>query len=69
MGTVDFLLNSVLFCCEPLWFLFVSKNYMWWMLFGLVFSLYTVIGFIFFLDESPLFLLKRGEKEKAEKII
>jgi len=36
---------------------------------GVVLGIISFLGTIIFLDESPLYLLRRGEVEKAEKII
>lgn len=30
---------------------------------------YSILGFIFFVDESPLWLLKKGQTQKADAII
>lgn len=47
----------------------VSKDYMLITQIGVVFGFISFIGIVCFLDESPLYLLRIGEVEKAEKII
>ena len=36
---------------------------------GIIFGIISSAGVLFFLDESPLFLLKTGQIDKAEKIV
>jgi len=48
---------------------FMSKEYMLITQVGIVFGTISFIGVVCFLDESPLYLLRIGEVEKAEKII
>ena len=47
----------------------VAKEYMLITQIGVVFGIISFIGVVCFLDESPLYLLRTGEEEKAEKII
>jgi len=49
--------------------LFLSKNYVWLFYIGAAINITAMFGFIFFLDESPLFLYNKGKVEKADKIL
>ena len=49
--------------------MFISNNYRYWMINGLLLNSYALLGLTFYLDESPLWLLKKGYKERAEKVI
>ena len=48
---------------------FVAKEYMLITEIGVVFGIISFLGVVCFLDESPLYLLRIGEVERAEKII
>ena len=47
----------------------VSKDYLLITQIGVMFGIISFFGVVCFLDESPLYLLRIGEVEKAEKII
>ena len=53
----------------PYFFLVISKNYIWVLAIGAVLNLISVAGFIFFLDESPLFLYGMNRNEEADRIL
>jgi MFS family permease len=69
IGTFDNIILTVLWGVEPLYFLYVSKNYVWLMAIGASANAVAICGFIFFLEESPLYLYNRKENEKADKIV
>lgn len=69
VGTLDNIVHTLLCGALPLYFLFLSKNYVWLFFIGAAMNITAVCGFIFFLDESPLYLYNKGEIEKADKIV
>lgn len=52
-----------------MFFLFVSKNYVWLLIIGASMNFFSFLGFLFFLDESPLYLYNKHENEKADMIV
>lgn len=69
VGTGNSVIHTFLCGALPLYFLFVSKNYVWLFVIGASMNIISVCGFLFFLDESPLYLYNKGEHEKAEKVV
>jgi MFS family permease len=59
IGTFDNIMHAVLWGVEPLYFLYVSKNYVWLMAIGASANMLAILGFIFFLEESPCYLYSR----------
>ena len=69
VGTINNVVHTLLSGALPLYFLFLSKNYVWLFWIGASMNIIAVCGFIFFLDESPLYLYSKGEHDKADKIV
>ena len=69
IGTLDNIIHCVLWGTLPLYFLYVSKNYVGLLVIGASMNILALIGFVFFLDESPLYLYNKRENEKADKIV
>ncbi len=62
MGTIAAIL-------VPLYFIYISKDYRWLFAISVTLNLVAVAGFVFFLDESPLYLYSKGETDKADEIV
>jgi len=60
VGTLDSLIHCSLWVAIPLYFLLISKNYEWLFVVGASMNFLTVLGFFFFMDESPLFLYNKN---------
>lgn len=67
IGTLFSLLEALCQINTALYFKFISQNYFWYALTGLVFSLVSVLGTLIFVDESLLFLLKTNKIVEANK--
>ena len=61
VGTLNNIMHTFLCGVLPLYFLFVSKDYVWLFVIGASMNLVAVSGFVFFLDESPLYLYNKGK--------
>lgn len=69
VGTAGNIIHTILCGVLPLYFLYVSKNYVWLFVIGASMNSFAVCGFLFFIDESPLYLYNKGEHEKADKVV
>ncbi len=61
IGTFDSIIHCIAWGLTPFYFIYVSKNYVWLIGVGVLMNLIAVFGFIFFLDESPIYLYSKGE--------
>jgi hypothetical protein len=52
-----------------LWFQFVSNDYYYFVCIGIALNVFALIMIPCFVDESPLYLMKKGEFEQAKVII
>ena len=68
-GTLDSIVGTISAMLVPLYFIYISKDYRWLFGISVIMNLVAVAGFVFFLDESPLYLYSKGEKEKADEIV
>lgn len=51
------------------YFMFVSNQYIYILIFALILSIIAVVLVILLVEESPLYLMKKGEFDKANKIM
>ena len=52
-----------------LWFQFISNDYYYYVCIGIAFNAFALVMIPCFVDESPLYLMKKGEFQKAQVII
>jgi hypothetical protein len=52
-----------------LWFQFISNDYRYFVCIGICLNVFALVMIPCFVDESPLYLMKRGEFRKASVII
>ena len=61
--------QDILLLFSPIWFKYISRDYRHWMFLGFVCNLYCIFGFLFFIMESPLWLVKQGRREDSDNAI
>ena len=69
MSTGNLASRTLVFALQPFFYFYLTKDINFWLLISISLNLYGILGLIFFMDESPLFLLKIGKIESAENII
>lgn len=69
MNIINMTCKTSAFILQPFFFLYVSNNIEVWFGISISISICSMIGFIVFLDESPLWLLKTGKIDQANLVI
>lgn len=66
---MDSIVGTIAAMLVPLYFIYISKDYRWLFAISVVMNIVAIAGFVFFLDESPLYLYNKGENIKADEIV
>jgi hypothetical protein len=69
MGSIWNVVDGLTGLFITIYFGYIDKHYFWISMVGFWFSFICVIGVISFVTESPVWLLRTGDYEKAKQII
>jgi MFS family permease len=69
VGTLILFSDASSMILLPLYFRFVSKNWLWFQLASLILNVLSVTGMLLFIPESPRYLWAKGDQERCQYVI